>query len=193
MEREHRRRALEPCHGVYATDFQNGNFYETSRPASAKDKSALDKVVLNLRSLRDHFRQRIAIKQACHVKPSIAYLMKDAAPRPSERPQGVTARPAERIQSGDGARPEVEIRRDQARRDSDGSAGARRAAGEGVGARGGSERPTQRRRHANRPNDYVAPDSKLLGMFAAKNPALAHLLLPQNSDACTDFCFKRRE
>ena len=48
--------------GVYATDFQNENFYETSRPASATDKSALDKAVLNLRSLRNHFRQRIAIK-----------------------------------------------------------------------------------------------------------------------------------
>ena len=39
----------------------------------------------------------------------------------------------------------------------------------------------------------MAPNSKLLGMFAAKNPALAHLLLPQNSDACADFCFKVRE
>ena len=173
--------------GVYATDFQNGNFYETNRPASATDKSALDKAVLNLRSLHNHFCQQIAIKQACHVKPAIAYLMEDAAPRPSERPQGVAARPAERNQGGGGARPEVETRRDQARRNSDGSAGSRRAAGEGGGARGGSERPTQRRRHANRPDDYVALDSKLLGMFAAKNLALAHLLLPQNSDACADF------
>ena len=127
--------------GVYATDFQNGNFYETSRPASATDKSALDKAVLNLRSLRDHFRQRIAIKQACHVKPAIAHLMEDAAPRPSERPQAVAARPAERNQDGGEARPEAETHRDQTHRDSDGSAGGRRPAADGGGARGGSERP----------------------------------------------------
>ena len=42
--------------GVYATDFQNGSFYETKRPASATDKSAFDKAVLNLKALRDHFR-----------------------------------------------------------------------------------------------------------------------------------------
>ena len=74
---------ITASYGVYATDFQNGNFYETKRPASATDKSAFDKAVLNLKALRDHFRQRIAVKQACNAKPAIAYLMKDATARPA--------------------------------------------------------------------------------------------------------------
>ena len=88
MERGNGRWTLNPRHaapifGVCATDFQNGNFYEANCPASATDKSALDKAILNLKALRDHFRQRIAVKQACNAKPAIAYLMKDATARPA--------------------------------------------------------------------------------------------------------------
>ena len=53
-------------------------------------------------------------------------------------------------------------------------------------SRGAGEAPTPT-------TTYVAPDSKLLGMFAANNPAQAHLLLPQNSNLCADFCFKGLE
>ena len=101
---------------VYATDFQNGNFYKTKRPASATDKTALDKTVLGLKALRDHFRQRIAVKQACNVKPTIAYLMEatDAPARPAECSQGGAhgagnSAGTMRALSGGSARPEAEI------------------------------------------------------------------------------------
>ena len=64
--------------GVYATDFQNGNFYETKRPASATDKVALDKAVLTVQAGTDHYRKLVAVKKFCDFKPAIAYLMKAA-------------------------------------------------------------------------------------------------------------------
>ena len=167
---------------------------------SATDKMALYKAVLSLHALRNHFRKLIAVKKACDIKPAIAYLTKAAnAPAyPEGRSQGGVQGAGNsggtgRAPSGGIARPEVETRRDPPRRDSNGNTGGRRPAGEGGGARGVSERPRQRRRRGNCSDDYVASGSKLLGMFAADNPVQAHLLLPQNSNACPNFCFKGLE
>ena len=59
-------------------------------PRFRHEQVGAQQAVLSLKALRDHFHQRIAVKQACNVKPVIAYLMEatDAPARPAERSQG---------------------------------------------------------------------------------------------------------
>lgn len=50
-----------------------------------------------------------------------------------------------------------------------------------------------RTRFGPRPDAYVQGDLKKKGMFEARNPANAHLLLPNGCKACPDYVFKGRE